>query len=102
MAALVSLTAKLSLVFNVGIRAGAHADLARDFQRIEVDIAKAGEHDFTEKVVDIWDARILELAFMEPPTLCPLVRKYQNELNVVLGHEQKLIPWWRVPHLQVF
>lgn len=98
-AAAITLTSTLSLVFGLSDRARRHASLASDFRRLEADIVARGERDFTESDIGAWCARERTLEASEPPALGNLVRICQNELAVAQNQPEKVKPVGFVRHM---
>lgn len=84
-AAAITVTSTLSLVFGLSDRARRHGDLARNFRQLEAEIVARGERDFTESDLATWASRERLLETTEPPALGNLVRICQNELAIAQG-----------------
>lgn len=91
-AAAITVTSTVSLVFGFSERSRRHADLARGFRQIEADIAAKGERDFAEPDVTGWVARTISLECGEPPALGALVTICQNELAAAQGQREMIVP----------
>lgn len=98
-AAAITLTSTLSLVFGLSDRARRHASLAADFRRLEADILAKGERDFAEADIGTWCGRERTLEAAEPPALGNLVRICQNELAVAQNQPEKVKPVGFLRHL---
>jgi hypothetical protein len=83
-AATITITSTLSLVFGLADRSRRHAELAKSFRQLEAKII--GKTDFTEADVSDWATQERLLETGEPPSLGNLVRICQNELAVAQGH----------------
>lgn len=99
LAAIITVTSTLSLVFNLSDRSRRHAALAGDFRRLEADIVSRGERDFTEADIGAWNARERALEATEPPALGMLVRICQNELAIAQNQRDKVKPVGWIGHL---
>lgn len=78
----VTVAGAMALVFGLAEKARRHAALAESYKRIEAEIVRAGEYDFTEAQVNGWLARVAETEGAEPPPLRPLVVLCQNDIAV--------------------
>lgn len=88
-AAAITVSSTLSLVFGFSDKARRHAELARSFKQIEADMLRKGERDFTETDLSEWAGRIAALEASEPPSLGNLVRICHNELAQASGQLDK-------------
>lgn len=87
-AAAITLTSTLSLVFGFSDKARRHAELVRNFKQVEADLLKKGERDFCEADLTECASRIATLEASEPPALGSLVRICQNELARARGQAE--------------
>lgn len=92
-----------ALVFGFADKARRHAALAESFKRIEADILRAGDYDFTEAQVNAWRAQLAETEAGEPPVLRPLVALCQNDIAAAAGqpHRMTTLPWYQRALAQV-
>lgn len=90
-AALVAVSATLSLVFGFGEKARRHADHAARFRELESDVISKGERDFTEADLNTWEAKTRSLEITEPAALSTLVVLCQNELAISQGQPQQVV-----------
>ncbi|GAA5784881.1 hypothetical protein [Chitiniphilus shinanonensis] len=79
----IAVASALSLVFGLADRSRRHAELARNFRQLMVEIIEKGELDFSEADVKTWCARATQLEVTEPASLGALVVICQNELAAV-------------------
>lgn len=93
--AFVTFAAIISLVFAFAAKARRHASMAEQYKRIEADILRIGDFDYTEEQVNSWLARIAETEATEAPTLRTLVSLCQNDLAIAANQPEKVIeqPW---------
>lgn len=89
----VAIAGALSLVFDYGVKARNHAQLAHDYGLIEVAVEKTGERDFTENDLNQWRGNLTSLESKEPPTLTNLVKVCESELFTALGQKAQPLPW---------
>lgn len=96
-AAVITITSTLSLVFGFSDRSKRHSELARSFRQLEAEICGKGERDFTEADLNAWTAKERTLEGSEPPALGALVILCQNELAMAQGQQDKIvrISWLR-------
>lgn len=90
--ALVALATLVALVFGFSDKARLHAQLAEQFKRIEAEVYRAGDYDYTEAQINEWRARIAHAEAQEPPMLRPLVVLCQNDLAVSAGQYGRVRP----------
>ncbi len=91
-AATITVTSTLSLVFGFSDRSKRHSELARSFRQLESEIVGKGERDFTEPDVSAWGAKTRALETSEPPALGALVIVCQNELAIAQGQRDRIVP----------
>lgn len=97
-AALVVAAASIgALVFGLADKARRHAALAENFKRVEADILRAGDYDYTEPQVNAWRAQLAEIEAGEPPVLRPLVVLCQNDIAAAAGQHERVtaLPWYK-------
>jgi hypothetical protein len=80
LAAGITASSALSLVFSFSERSKRHAELARGFRELIGDVVSAGDFDISDKQASKWMAQIYALDAKEPPALSALVVMCQNEL----------------------
>lgn len=90
-------TAAISLVFGFADKARRHAALAESYKRIEAEILRAGDYDYTERQINAWRARIAETEAGEPPVLRPLVVLCQNDIAAAANQHEKVtaLAWYK-------
>lgn len=91
-AAIITVSSTLSLVFGFSDRSKRHSELVRNFRQLESDIAGKGERDFTETDLTAWAARERTLETAEPPALGVLVQLCQNELAIAQCQPKAVVP----------
>jgi len=89
--AIITLVSTLSLVYGPSGKARKHAELARDFKRLESDIVSAGGV-LTDAQVATFDAHCLSLESSEPAALGALVTQCHNELSTSIGQQGHITP----------
>lgn len=97
-AASITLVSLLSLVYDPATKARRHAELARDFKRLESDIVACG-NSLAPAQVAVFEAKLTQLESGEPASLGALVTQCHNELAVALGRPELVTP---LPSLQRF
>lgn len=87
----------LALVFGYSDRKQDHKEFAKAFATVQASIEGAGERDFTEAMIDAWDAELSMLNSREPPTLYALTTLCEYELCLATGNPDhiKRPPWHR-------
>lgn len=90
--AAVACTGALALVFSFADKARRHASLAEDYKRVESEIMRCGDFDYTETQVNAWRSRIAEIESVEPPTLRTMVSLCQNDIALAANQPEKVIP----------
>lgn len=88
---LIAITSTLSLVYGFSAKARKHAELARDFKRLEAEITAAGE-PLTAAQISSFDAKFLLIESGEPATLGALVTACHNELARAEGSDEHITP----------
>lgn len=94
----ITLIATLSLVYGPSTKARKHAELARDYKRLESDIAACGE-DISAPQLSKFEAKFISLESSEPASLGALVTQCHNELSESIdakGHITPLPIWQRL------
>lgn len=89
----VAIVGALSLVFDYGVKARNHAQLAHDYGLLEATIEKTGERIFSEEDVNQWRGNLSMLEAKEPPTLTNLVKVCESELFSALGQKSEPLHW---------
>ena len=85
----------LSLVYSPAAKARKHAELARDFRRLEADVMTPGAA-ITQEQVNKFIAQRLSLEASEPASLGALVTQCHNELCGSYGQKTQITPLpWR-------
>lgn len=93
-AAIITVSSTMALVFSLSDRSRRHAGLAHDFRQLESEIVGRGERDFIEDDIKVWDAKTRMLETSEPAALGILVTLCQNELAIAKGDVERIV---RVP-----
>lgn len=88
---MITLVSTLSLVYSPSGKARKHAELARDFKRLESDIVAAGA-GLTDSQIAAFDARHVSLESSEPAALGALVTQCHNELATSIGRHGHITP----------
>jgi hypothetical protein len=91
----VAIAGALSLVFDYGVKARNHAQLAQDYGLLESEIEKTGERDFSEKDTNQWHSNLAKIESKEPPALTNLVKVCETELYSALGQKAEALPWYK-------
>lgn len=96
-AAAITVTSTLSLVFGFSDRSKRHSELARNFRQLEAEMVAVVEPDLSESVLCRWEEKTRQLESQEPPALGGLVVLCQNELAAAASQPDKIIPmtWWQ-------
>lgn len=81
-AALITASSALSLVFSFSERSKRHAELARSFREIASDIMGTSDFAIRDSKASEWMGKVCALEAKEPPALSALVVLCQNELAV--------------------
>jgi hypothetical protein len=81
-AALITASSALSLVFSFSERSKRHAELARSFREIAGDIVGISDFCIRDAKASEWMGKVCALEAKEPPALSALVVMCQNELAV--------------------
>lgn len=84
--AIVALTSTLVLVYGPAATARRHAELARDFKKLEADMCSAGPAHTAKQHYE-FKARALNLEASEPPQLGALVTQCHNEMTTAENHK---------------
>lgn len=87
----ITVVATLSLVYGPSAKARKHAELARDFKRLEADVVRAGKLS-SEAEMAKFDAQYLTLESTEPASLGALVTQCHNELCEAYGVRDQITP----------
>lgn len=95
-AAFITATSALSLVFSFSERSKRHAELARGFRDILAEIAGASDFECTDAAASAWMGKVCALESKEPPSLGALTVLCQNELAIAqnqrhLVHKQNML-----------
>lgn len=99
----IALISTLSLTYGPAAKARRHAELARDYKRLEAQLVECGESYDLIKLSQ-FEAELLRLEASEPASLGALVTQCHNELSVAFDHSAKVtpLPWWQRPFKNVF
>mgnify|MGYP000547076748 CR=1 FL=1 len=89
--AFISVISTLSLVFGFSTKARKHYDLARDFKKLEAELAALGR-DVTDMQLDEFKKRYLLVETGEPSSLSALVTDCHNQLCKAHGIEDRIAP----------
>ncbi|MEH6434330.1 hypothetical protein [Massilia sp. DD77] len=81
-AAFITASSALSLVFSFSERSKRHAELARSFREIAGDIVGTSDFEIRDSKASEWMGKVCALEAKEPPALSALVVMCQNELAV--------------------
>lgn len=87
----ITVVATMSLDYGPSAKARKHAELARDFKRLEADVVRAGKLS-SETEMAKFDAQYLTLESTEPASLGALVTQCHNELCEAYGIRDKITP----------
>ena len=96
--AIIAVLGTISLVYSPSAKARKHAELARDFKRLESDIVAMG-FDLTDQQVAQFNATFILLESSEPASLGALVTQCHNELAMAIGQCGHITPlplWHRL------
>lgn len=93
----VTSAAAISLVLGFADKARRHAALAESYKRIEAEILRAGDYDYTEQQINAWRARIAETEAGEPPALRSLIVLCQNDIAAAANQHDKVtaLVWYK-------
>ena len=99
----ITLVATVSLVYGPAAKARKHAELARDFRRLEAQILAIGG-DITIAQVAKFESENASLSAQEPAALGALVTQCHNEMCEAYGMGDKItpLPWWQVIFKNLF
>jgi hypothetical protein len=92
MAAFITASSALSLVFSFSERSKRHAELAQGFRTIISEILAKSEFEITPNDAGNWMSKVCALETKEPPSLSALTVMCQNELAIAKGAIDKLHP----------
>ncbi len=81
-AAFITVSSALSLVFSFSERSKRHAELARSFREVIADIMGTSDFDIRDSKASEWMGKVCALEAKEPPSLSALVVMCQNELAI--------------------
>jgi hypothetical protein len=90
-AAAVSVSSAVSLVFALAPKARRHGELARDFTKLFARVEEAGPFPPPE-TLDKFRSETLMLEASEPAAMSALVRHCENELCMSIGQNEQVIP----------
>jgi hypothetical protein len=103
MAAVVTASSALSLVFSFSERSKRHAELAQGFRGIIAEILSRSEFDINNVDASGWMSKVCALEAKEPPSLSALTVMCQNELAIARNAHEKIKPQsWRTRVLAHF
>lgn len=80
----IAVVSTLSLVYGFSGRARKHAQLARDFKRLEAEVVADSTNLSNDKLAR-FESRLVSLEASEPPALGALVTHCHNELATSIG-----------------
>lgn len=100
----VALGAMPALVMAWGDKARLHGELAQKFLAIEAEIVRVGKRKFLEEHLNEWQAQLLGLEALEPPTLAALEALCHNYVMDSYGERERKIPleWWHRLFMHIF
>jgi len=81
-AAFITVSSALSLVFSFSERSKRHSELARGFREIAGDIVGTSDFAIRDSKASEWMGKVCALEAKEPPALSALVVMCQNELAI--------------------
>ncbi len=92
--ALIALVATLSLVYSPASKARKHAELARDFKRLEAEISDHGA-EITVALLAKFESKYLGIESSEPATLGALTTHCHNQLSTAYEKYDQItpLPW---------
>lgn len=93
-AALITMSSALSLVFSFSDRSKRHAELARSFREVAGDILGTSDFSIRDAKASEWMGKVCSLEAKEPPALSALVVMCQNELAVARSAPTYPQPFW--------
>jgi hypothetical protein len=90
----ITLASTLSLVYGTSTKARKHAELARDFKRLEADVLAVGDIISASDLAKFESKRV-SLEASEPASLGALVTQCHNELCEAYGCRSEItpLPW---------
>ena len=86
---IITVVATLSLVYGPSAKARKHAELARDFKRLEAEIVALGSV-LSQSQVALLESKFLTLESSEPASLGALVTQCHNELSEAIGDKRAI------------
>lgn len=91
----ITLVSTLSLVYGPSAKARRHAELARDYKRLEAEIILVGTV-ISEAQIAKYDSQRVCLEASEPASLGALTTQCHNELCEAIGDKSQItpIPFW--------
>lgn len=91
----ITLVSTLSLVYGPSTKARKHAELARDYKRLEAEIICVGAV-ISEPQIAKFDSKLVSLEASEPASLGALVTQCHNELCEAIGDKGQItpLPFW--------
>lgn len=92
LAAFITASSALSLVFSFSERSKRHAELAQGFRAIISEILAKSEFEITPIDAGSWMSKVCTLEAKEPPSLSALTVMCQNELAISKGADNKIRP----------
>lgn len=96
LAAFITASSALSLVFSFSERSKRHAELAQGFRAIISEILAKSEFEIIPVDAGTWMSKICTLEAKEPPSLSALTVMCQNELAISKGANDRIRPQsWR-------
>jgi hypothetical protein len=89
--ALITVVSTVSLVYGPSAKARKHAELARDFKKLEATIIEKGKL-VSEAILSGFESQYLSIESSEPAALGALVTQCHNELCEAYGVRENITP----------
>lgn len=89
--ALITVVSTVSLVYGPSAKARKHAELARDFKKLEAKIIEKGKL-VSEAILSGFESQYLSIESSEPAALGALVTQCHNELCEAYGVRENITP----------
>ncbi len=89
--ALITVVSTVSLVYGPSAKARKHAELARDFKKLEAKIIEIGKL-VSEAILSGFESQFLSIESSEPAALGALVTQCHNELCEAYGLRENITP----------
>lgn len=87
----ITLVSTLSLVYGPSTKARKHAELARDYKRLEAEVISVGGA-ISEPQISKFNSQLVSLEASEPASLGALVTQCHNELCEAIGDKSQITP----------